>query len=402
MSATLSIIIATTAFVIAVRLKAPLGLSFAGCGILLGFLSGMSAVDVIMTTLRSIVMADTVKLIVIVYFLSLMGRLLTEMGWLSRTVTALQRLIPIEKVSAVLPASIIGLLPMPGGAMLSAPLVQEGARSLDIDRGRLTFLNFWFRHIWEYAWPLYPGIVISTVLLSTPASELIASMWPLTIFAILPGFIIGFRGVPKPQKAHENNISRGTAIRDFFLTSWYIWAVVIFVLFLGFEILPIVVMAGLITLLFLRQDDEKRIEHLKKNFSINIVTLIAGVMVFKGMLETGGSVERLAVEMANVPDILILFIVPFAVGIITGVNSAFVGIGFPVLVPIIMRDGFSPGYFAFAYAAGFAGVLVSPVHLCLLLTKQYFGAKWGEIYRFLVPATLIVFLAAIALFFIHG
>ena len=41
-----------------------------------------------------------------------------------------------------------------------------------------------------------------------------------------------------------------------------------------------------------------------------------------------------------------------------------------------------------AYAGAFLGVLSSPVHLCLSLTREYFHAEWGKVYRLLIPVLL--------------
>jgi len=43
-----------------------------------------------------------------------------------------------------------------------------------------------------------------------------------------------------------------------------------------------------------------------------------------------------------------------------------------------------------AWAGGFLGTMMSPVHLCLALTRVYFEADWGSIYRRMVPAALLV------------
>ncbi len=401
MSATITILIATVIFVVAVRLKVQIGIALAMSGIILGFLARMPASAIFVTAFRWLIAEETIELMLIIYLLSLMGLLLGELGWLSRTVRALQRLISNKKVSAVIPSGIIGLLPMPGGAMLSAPLVEEGARSLEISRERLTFLNYWFRHIWEYTWPLYPGIVLSTALLGLPPARLISAMWPLTLVSIAAGFLIGFRKVPRAEKNHKLDLTFGKALKEFAITTWFVWAVVIFVLLLHFEILPVISIAVLINLLILRQNDRTRLSHLKKAFSLNVIGLIGGVMIFKGILESSGLMESLTAELTGVPEILILFLVPFSIGLVTGVNSAFVGLGFPVLVPLIMNPGFDAGNFVFAYASGFVGVLASPVHLCLLLTKQYYKAQWGGIYRLLAPALLFIFVASIVLLLIH-
>ena len=402
MSATLAIGIAAAVFIVAIRLKVPLGAAFLLSSILLGILSSMGAGDIALSVGKSLIDPETLRLVGIVYLLTLMGVLMSELGWLSRTVSALNVLIPDRRIGAVLPASLIGLLPMPGGAMLSAPLVEEGSRKLDISVERLTYLNFWFRHLWEYVWPLYPGLILSAALLDLEVVTLIKPMWPLSIVAIAAGFFFGLRDLS--GKTGEDKSRRfGKALGEFFLTTWYVWAVVIFVLGFGLDILPVVAIAALVTALILRRPDRERIRLFGKAFSWRVLSLVAGVMVFNGMLESSGSLDALATELAAVPTVILLFVVPFAIGLITGINSAYVGLGFPLLVPFFFEGGaFDPVHFAFAFAAGFAGVLTSPVHLCLLLTKQYFGAEWGGIYRRLIPSAACILAAGIIILLLRG
>ncbi len=49
------------------------------------------------------------------------------------------------------------------------------------------------------------------------------------------------------------------------------------------------------------------------------------------------------------------------------------------------------------FVAGFTGVLLSPLHLCLALTKEYFKASWVPIYRRIVPSVGLVTLVAVGL-----
>ena len=62
-------------------------------------------------------------------------------------------------VSLALPA-LVGILPMPGGAIFSAPLVEASRTSPHTQGEILAFINYWFRHIWEYFLPLYPAILL--------------------------------------------------------------------------------------------------------------------------------------------------------------------------------------------------------------------------------------------------
>jgi len=62
----------------------------------------------------------------------------------------------------------------------------------------------------------------------------------------------------------------------------------------------------------------------------------------------------------------------------------------------------TPWNMMFVFASGFAGVLLSPVHLCLLLSNQYFGARLSGVYIYLIPATLAIIAAGFTGYMVSG
>lgn len=90
-----------------------------------------------------------------------------------------------------------------------------------------------------------------------------------------------------------------------------------------------------------------------------------------------------------------MFAAPFVVGLLTGVNQAFVAISFPLLVPVIGTGTPDMVLLTFAYVSGFAGILLSPAHLCLALTADYFKAEMRDVYRILIWPVAAVFGAAL-------
>ena len=88
------------------------------------------------------------------------------------------------------------------------------------------------------------------------------------------------------------------------------------------------------------------------------------------------------------------------VGFLTGVNQAYVAISFPLLQSLLINTPhwiYLNGILV-AYVSGFAGVLISPTHLCLVLSREYFGANMNGVYKYLVPSTMIILLGAIIVF----
>ena len=60
------------------------------------------------------------------------------------------------------------------------------------------------------------------------------------------------------------------------------------------------------------------------------------------------------------------------------------------------------GSISFAFASGYVGVLLSPVHLCLVLTREYFGASMGGIYRKTLKVSLLIMAVALIEYLIFG
>ena len=53
------------------------------------------------------------------------------------------------------------------------------------------------------------------------------------------------------------------------------------------------------------------------------------------------------------------------------------------------------GLVALAFVAGFVGVMLSPLHFCLVLTVQQFQADFGRVWRRTAPAILLILLVAV-------
>jgi hypothetical protein len=94
---------------------------------------------------------------------------------------------------------------------------------------------------------------------------------------------------------------------------------------------------------------------------------------------------------------IVLFIIPFFIGTMTGISSAALGIGLPILLPIIVQGEANLYYAMLAFTGSFIGVMISPMHLCLVVTKNYFKADMGKIYKMLILPLIIIALSSLVL-----
>ena len=132
-----------------------------------------------------------------------------------------------------------------------------------------------------------------------------------------------------------------------------------------------------------------------------MILLIVSLMIFKRILQSSGALVSITdfLGKMGISPLILLFGIPFLVGILTGMSVAFVGATFPLLVPFMIQSELNFTYLMLAYVGGFSGVLLSPVHLCLLFTTEYFRADFKKVYRLLfLPVSLVVLVALVILF----
>ena len=139
---------------------------------------------------------------------------------------------------------------------------------------------------------------------------------------------------------------------------------------------------------------------LRAGVPLKSLFVILSIMFFRQVLSSTGAVDQVpnALAMAGVSPPLILFFIPFLAGMLTGLSTGAVGVSFPVVMPLLITGSVDMGAVVLAYGAAFIGVLLSPVHLCLSLTRDYFKADWGPIYKMLLPSSAALTIIAAVLF----
>jgi integral membrane protein (TIGR00529 family) len=187
-------------------------------------------------------------------------------------------------------------------------------------------------------------------------------------------------------------------IADILLGIWPFAVVIAGVLALKVELIVIVLAVTALLAVVGRVGGRDVLRALRKGAEFQIVTLVIGVAAFQHMLAAAGIVDAVPefFSRLHLPELFALFGLPMLIGLITGVTLAYIAVAFPLLVPLMGGDDVNMTLVMFAYGAGFVGVLLSPVHLCLVLSREYFGASLGKAYRLLLlPSALILAVATV-------
>lgn len=352
---------------------------------------------------------QALELTAMVVLINVLGGLLSARDSLKRLVHSLEYLVrDIRHVGAIIPATI-GLLPTPGGALLSAPIVDEVGQRASMDANVKTAFNYWFRHIWEYWWPLYPGVIfiLNDEELGVGATQFLLLMLPLTVAACAGGWFLIMRRIPRTAPLRHRETGMLSHLQTTGLTLWPVAAVVTALLVAPGRLQSLVFIAALaaVNLMLAAQ---KRLawreirDIIGKIRIFRLSLLIFAVYILRGMFVISESAAGLPglLMSGRVPVPLVCFLVPWFVGLLTGYTLAGIVTALPLLMGFIMPgDGqeLRMELLILAYAGSFMGVLISPSHLCLTLTREYFGADFNRVYRHLAGPYLVVLACLILL-----
>ena len=388
------------ALVLALSKRLNLGYSLMAGSIVLAVFTRMGVEEFLGSILEVFTDRDSLGLIASILLILVLSEALKSGGQLDRLVAESKKIFHDVRLTVFVLPALVGFLPMPGGAHFSAPMVDSVFKEIPISPEKKSFANYWFRHVWEYIMPIYPGIVAAAALTGIGIARLIRVNVFLTLAAIAAGVVITF--------------GRGFTVREKRPYAGSVKAVLVFLRELS-PVLGVVALAGIfsvdlnIALLFGIASAlilggrglKSAIGSFRAGFKIDVLIMLLGILFFRNVISGSGVVDDIALFM-NANDIGVIPVVfglSVLSGFVTGITIAFVGITFPIILSMIEA---TPGNMMFIFASGFAGVLLSPVHLCLVLSNRYFGAGLLRMYRMLVPAAAFVVLAGAAGYFVFG
>ncbi len=395
---------------VAIRRKLTLGNAFFFSSIFLGLLFAMPLPAIGKSVVHSVLFPKTLALSVVVALILILSNSMEAGGQMKRLLNNFQGLITDVRLNIIVFPALIGLLPMPGGAVFSCPMVKSIGRDTELSDVQLGYLNQWFRHLWEYWWPLYPAVLLAPTLAGLDLWAFVFAMAPITLFAFGLGYLPIRRNL---RHKDERQTAKRPPLVPFLKELSPILIVIIGGLGLGEAIsvfcpqVPIAIEIGLIVSLCFAVgriwiQNRMKAPELKKVLLdphlLNMMYMVTAILVFKGIMEDSRAVGAIAREFAamGLPLVLIVALLPLFVGGVIGLTIGCVGSTLPILIPLIVSVGESSQllpYVVLAFGCGFVGVLFSPMHICFVLTNQYFRVSMLQVYRVAALPLALLFTA---------
>ncbi len=393
------------------RRRLPLELSLTAAGAAAALLSGLGPAAWGRIVLHTFGSEELWAMLCAVAGILLLSGLMDKSGQSRRLVAGVERVVGSVRIRLVLFPALLGLLPMPGGAVFSCPMVQETARGAALSAEDKSLINYWFRHVWELIWPLYPGLVLYCGLAEIGPFDALLYNWPMWAASLIAGRMVLHRlpagngtACDVASKTEKTFLLREGLPLLIGLGGAFALRAAAPDLAPGFAFGPGFGVGALVCLFLNRCSpaDLRAAAFTRRN--LGILLLVAAVFVFKNVLGPSGIMDDLGGLARNsVTLMLACTLLPLLAGLLTGLLAALVGIAFPLLTALLHQADLWADrlpWLTLALMFGHIGQMLSPVHVCLVATCRFFEVGLSGVMRRLILPCLILAFAATAWFMV--
>ncbi|MEF8873197.1 MAG: DUF401 family protein [Candidatus Thermoplasmatota archaeon] len=343
---------------------------------------------------------NTVFLILALGMIPMIGGILQVSGKLEDIINNLR--IGKRPFLGATPA-FIGLLPIPGGALFSAPLIDKAGEGL---AGHIkAAINVWFRHIIYFVYPISYALIVASDAAELSVFRIIAFQAPFFIFTIALGYFFLLRK-DKGEMEYESEIDIDALVPPMavLLIAPVVWAVLSYGVGIAEHLENVFVMMAvglsLILAIILIEDSKKETlkEAAEEMKPWNFMILILALYFFINVFHSSGIEGMIAALEVPGPVLLV------GIGFLLGFGTGRIMVPASILAPIYIATAGSFSLWAFQamYVAVFAGYIVTPVHPCISISLEYFNGKLDKFLKLMVPMLVITVGTAAILYLIFG
>jgi len=352
-----------------------------------------------------------ISVVLATFGIMLLSQLYKETRFINRLSESLSRIIKNPKaVLSVLPA-VIGFLPVAGGALMSAPLVDSEAEKLKLKPEKKAYINLWFRHTIFPVYPISLVLIMTAALTGITVPAIIARQIPVVLVMIVVGYVIGFWKVSNPKnKETSTKESTNSSVKTFLIAFSPILATIIAAVGVelvgfdlsqqGFDVL-IATIVGIIVLTVISKLNFQVFAKPFKSWGIYGITLAAyGAFLLRNVMKAAGisAIFKTFVANGSLGILLLLTVIPALLGFLTGSPTGGISISVPILLDVL--SFFSAKTAALLYMSVYMGYVIAPTHLCFAFTADYFKCSLGKVYKYVIPSFLATFITALLIYFL--
>jgi len=340
------------------------------------------------------------------FFIAWLSYLYDDCGEVRNLGDSLNRFTKRTGLLLALSPAIMSLLPIAGGALLSAPIVSSLIKDSNLCPARGSYINLWFRHVPVLVYPLAQSIILASALTGTPLFIVILFQTPVVVVMTVVGYFLGLRGGTY-RKVEELTWNRGDVkilVKSILpIASATALAITLSITWKGLVqqglSLLVASVTGIIVLITISRMARKIIGKSLLKWGIYDVTLATyGAFLFQNVMTIAGIPSVLKpLALSSTSELPLLASMPLLLSFLMGSVISSLTISTSMLAGTIE---FTPKMVMLLYTSSFLGYVISPLHLCLVFTLKYFNTTLYEFYKYAIPSTVMTYLATLLFYFI--
>lgn len=288
-----------------------------------------------------------------------------------------------SRASSILGPATLGLLPIPGGAVLSCPIVEKSLEGVKSDYEKVA-INIWFRHILFLVYPLSSALIVA----ATVAKLNLLHIIPYMVLPFLAALGIGYFYFLREEVVSNNkNLEKKSMSAIFIIICAPILQALLSFFGIGINEATFVAVTFVLVMSIIyyhiRPHDIRKIALKMKVWNFSLILL--AVIFYAKMFSLSQMLQ--IISSVRVHVLVIYMVIPFTLGLLTGR----VKLAVSLVLPIILY-GYGPisvGIFIIIYCSSLAGYLMSPAHPCLVLSSEYFHSDMKKSIKSLLVPTLV-------------
>ena len=399
----------------ATKKKMPIGIAIIICAVLLVFityfdftftapLTALATVGVQLWDIFSETFLNWTKIqqLIVVLEVSTLGALLKKYQIIDQALACMQGIVRSKRIQLMLIPAIVGLLSVPGGAIFSAPFIDDLGEQAGVPKTRRAILNLVYRHLAMFLMPYANGLLLVMALTNNGINiyHLISLNLIFVLLYVSLGYFLYLRQVPRPEKTPRSHF--GQHLWGLVRYTSPIYLSVLLNLILGVPFyLGMIANYLAVLLLAPRKTFLADILH---SINFNVLYAIIGVYFIQGIIDRMDVVLALFTGAFQNPATLFVGIVvaSFFFGLITGFQLTAIGVVVPILMEMSLAYPALLFYIFMTCICGFIGYFFSPLHLCQLFTCEYMGVSTKELYKQYAPFFAGLAVIVVLLYFVVG
>jgi len=344
----------------------------------------------------------TIELAILLILIYVLAKCMQETNAIKKLINSLRTFFNKGGTLGIIPA-IYGLMPVPGGALFSAPLIDKEGDKYKLNKDQKNFLNVWFRHIW---FPIFPISLAMITICSNEFSnidiyKLIIADFPAFITFIIIGIVFLKVFINKNEKPTLSMKKNYNGLLYLLPPTIPIIIYIMLNLFgipnlkdFQIKIFIIGVIVSIIVLYYLiKISREKYVDIIKRSLSFNLALIIFGIMIFREMIKVSQANIILADMISSLPfpAIFIIILIPLILGLITGYNLGAILLSYFLVEPFFQFTNINiVGLTSIIFISSLVGYLISPIHLCNIVSSSHLKTDSTRMYKMYIPAIILL------------